>query len=201
MISLMQLENLTEEKVSMRKAIYGFIYHRILGWKEKATALEFEKCIICAAPHTTNWDLFIGKLFYGTIGKKTSFMMKKEWFFFPVGIFFRAVGGIPVDRGRKSSLVDQMVAHFANSERFHLAITPEGTRKANPNWKKGFYYIALKAQIPIVLVAIDYRTKTITAEKSIFPSGDLDKDMREIKLYYMQFTGKHPENFSIGKIE
>lgn len=184
----------------MKKAIYSFIYYRLLGWKMNVSVPDYDKCVVCAAPHTTNLDLFIGKLFYGAWGRKTSFMMKKDWFFFPLGLFFRAVGGIPVDRGRKSSLVEQMVKHFAQAKRFHLAITPEGTRKANPNWKKGFYYIAQKANVPIVLVAIDYPTKTITATKSIIPSGDIDKDMREIKLYYKEFKGKHPENFSIGNI-
>ena len=135
------------------------------------------------------------------MGGKTSFMMKKEWFFFPLGLLFRAVGGIPVDRSRKTSLVEQMVHHFNTSKKFHLAITPEGTRKRNPNWKKGFYYIALKAQVPIVLVGIDYTTKTITSTKAVMPSGDIDKDMREIKLYFKDFKGKHPENFSIGDVE
>ena len=128
------------------------------------------------------------------------FMMKKEWFFFPLGLIFKAVGGIPVNRGRKSSLVDQMTEKFANSKHFHLAITPEGTRKANPNWKKGFYYISLKAQVPIVLIGIDYEKKTISATKAIMPSGDINKDMREIKLYYKDFKGKHPENFALGEI-
>ena len=72
---------------------------------------------------------------------------------------FKAVGGIPVDRSRKTSLVDQMVHKFAEYKKFNLAITPEGTRKANPNWKKGFYFIALKAQVPIVLIGIDYSKK------------------------------------------
>lgn len=184
----------------MRKAIYGFIYRRILGWKAVVTVPDYDKCVICAAPHTSNLDLFIGKLFYGTIGGKTSFMMKKEWFFFPLGLFFKAVGGIPVDRSRKTSLVDQMVEVFSSRKRFHLAITPEGTRKPNPHWKKGFYYIALKAQVPIVLIGIDYATKTIAAGKSIFPSGDLQKDMKEIKLYYKDFRGRHPENFCLGEI-
>ena len=72
---------------------------------------------------------------------------------------------------------------------------------SNHNWKKGFYYIAQGAGLPIILVAIDYAKKCITAEKVIHPSGDLDKDMREIKLYYKNFKGKYPENFSIGKVE
>ena len=134
------------------------------------------------------------------IGRKTSFMMKKEWFFFPLGFFFKAVGGIPVDRSRKTSLVDQMVHKFAEYKKFNLAITPEGTRKANPNWKKGFYFIALKAQVPIVLIGIDYSKKTISATKAIMPSGDINKDMREIKLYFKDFKGKHPENFALGEI-
>lgn len=180
----------------MKKAIYNFIYTRILGWKAVYTVPRYDKSVICAAPHTSNLDLFIGKLFYGATGGKTSFMMKKEWFFFPLGLFFRAAGGIPVDRERKTSLVDQMVNVFKERKKFNLAITPEGTRKANPHWKKGFYYIAMKAQVPIVLIAIDYSTKTITAEKSLFPSGDIDKDMKEIKEYFKNFHGRHPENFA-----
>ncbi len=182
----------------MRKAIYSFIYHRLLGWKYAVTVPDYDKCVICAAPHTSNFDLFIGKLFYGALGRKTSFMMKKEWFFFPLGILFKAVGGIPVDRGRNTSMVDQMMKHFATKRRFHLAITPEGTRKANPNWKKGFYYIALQAQVPIVLIGIDYGTKTIRAGKVIVPSGEIEKDMVEIKRYFQDFKGRNPENFTTG---
>ena len=185
----------------MKKAICGFIYYKLLGWKTKVSVPDYDKYIICAAPHTTNWDLFIGKRFMGAIGRETGFMMKKDWFFWPLGPIFRWMGGIPVDRSRKTSLVDQMIKIAKSSQKFHLAITPEGTRKANPNWKKGFYYIAQGAGLPIILVAIDYEKKCITAEKVIHPSGDLDKDMREIKLYYKNFKGKYPENFSIGKIE
>ncbi len=180
----------------MKKTIYGFIYYRLLGWKTNVTVPNYDKCIVCAAPHTSNLDLFIGKFFYGAIGRKTSFMMKKDWFFFPLGILFKAVGGIPVDRGRKTSLVDQMAKVFATKEKFHLAITPEGTRKPNPHWKKGFYYIAQKAGVPIVLIGIDYTTKTITSTKAIIPTGDIEKDMQEIKAYYKDFKGKHPENFA-----
>lgn len=184
----------------MKKKLYSFIYRHLLGWKTNVTVPYYDKCVICAAPHTSNWDLFIGKLFYGAIGRKASFMMKKEWFFFPLGLIFKFIGGIPVDRKRNTSLVDQMAERFAHSKQFHLAITPEGTRKANPNWKKGFYYIALKAQVPIMLAGIDYPSKTISSTKVIFPTGDIEKDMREIKLYYKNFHGKIPENFSLGEI-
>ncbi|MDO4163195.1 MAG: 1-acyl-sn-glycerol-3-phosphate acyltransferase [Bacteroides sp.] len=184
----------------MKKKLYGFILYRLMGWKAQVTVPDYDKCIICVAPHTSNCDLLIGKLFYGAMGRKSCFMMKKEWFFFPLGIFFRAIGGIPVDRKRKCSLVDQMAERFAASTRFQLAITPEGTRKANPDWKKGFYYIALKAQVPIVLAGVDYPSKSISLTRVIQPSGDIDKDMREIKLHFKAFRGRHPENFTIGEV-
>lgn len=102
----------------MKKGLYSFIYYRLLGWKTNVTVPNYDKCVICAAPHTSNWDLFIGKLFYGAIGRKTSFMMKKEWFFFPLGLIFKAVGGIPVDRSRKSSLVDQWHVNLPEANSF-----------------------------------------------------------------------------------
>ena len=185
----------------MKKAIFGFIYYKVLGWKSVVNVPDYDKYIICAAPHTSNWDLFIGKLFYGAIGRDTGFMMKKDWFFWPLGPIFRWMGGIPVERSKHTSLVEQIIRIAKERKIFHLAITPEGTRKANPNWKRGFYYIALGADIPILLAGIDFTTKTITLGKEIIPSGDIEKDMREIKLFYKGFKGKHPERFSIGDIE
>ena len=184
----------------MKQAFCRFIYHTLLGWKAKVSVPDFDKCIICAAPHTTNWDLFIGKLFIGAVGRESGFLMKKEWFFFPLGPIFRWMGGIPVHRSKRTSMVEQIIEKVKQSDKFHLAITPEGTRSANPEWKKGFYYIALKAQVPIVLIGIDYSTKTITSTKAIMPTGDLNKDMREIKLHFKDFKGKHPENFELGEL-
>lgn len=184
----------------MKQQICRFIYHRLLGWKTNVTVPFHDKCVLCTAPHTSNWDLLIGKLFYGSLGRDAHFMMKKEWFFFPLNLVFKAMGGIPVNRGKKNSLVDQMARRFAASKQFNLAITPEGTRKANPDWKKGFYYIALQAQVPIMLFGIDYPSKTISCTRTLIPSGDIEKDMREIKLYFKNFRGKHPEYFSIGEV-
>lgn len=176
-------------------AFFRFLYFRLLGWKAVITVPHYRKCVICAAPHTSNWDLVIGELFYCALGKKASFLMKREWFFFPLGYLFRAIGGIPVDRKRKTSLVEQMAQRFAESRDFHLAITPEGTRKPNREWKRGFYYIAQKAQVPIVLIGIDYPSRTITATRTFTPSDDVERDMNEIKQYFSNFRGKNPENF------
>jgi 1-acyl-sn-glycerol-3-phosphate acyltransferase len=83
---------------------------------------------------------------------------------------------------------------------FHLCITPEGTRSLNPDWKKGFYFIALKAKLPILLYGLDYERRHIQCTKTIIPNGDMEGQMREIKMYYQDFKGRYPENFTIGDI-
>lgn len=186
--------------MQLKKAICSFIYFKILGWEADVNVPDYDKYIICAAPHTSNWDFIIGKLFYAAIGRKTGFMMKKEWFFFPLGYLFKAMGGIPVNRSKNTSTVNSVSNTAMKSKTFHLCITPEGTRSANPNWKKGFYYIAYKAHIPILLFGIDYKNKRIIGNKEIIPSGDYEKDIKEIKRYFIQFTGKYPEKFEIGEL-
>ena len=186
----------------MKKAICSFIYYKLLGWKTKVSVPDYDKYYYFVQLRIPPIGICLSvNCLWGLIGRETGFMMKKDWFFWPLGPIFRWMGGIPVDRSRKSSLVDQMINIAKSSKKFHLAITPEGTRKANSNWKKGFYYIAQGAGLPIILVAIDYEKKCITAEKVIHPSGDIEKDMREIKLYYKDFKGKHPELFTIGNIQ
>ena len=179
----------------MKKAIFGFLYFKVLGWKAVVNVPDYDKYIVCAAPHTSNWDLFIGKLFYGAIGRDSGFLMKKDWFFWPLGPIFRWMGGIPVERSKRTSLVDQIIKIAKERKTFHLAITPEGTRKANPEWKKGFYYIALKADLPILLYGLDYEQKLIKCTRTFTPTGDVDKDMSEIKQYFKDFKGRHPEKF------
>ena len=97
-------------------------------FRSKVSVPDYDKYIICAAPHTTNWDLFIGKLFMGAIGRETGFMMKKDWFFWPLGMLMRRLGGIPVYRSKKMSMTDQLAAIARKRNEFHLCITPEGTR-------------------------------------------------------------------------
>ena len=131
---------------------------------------------------------------------KCNFLMKKEWFFWPLGPIFRSLGGIPVYRDKKTSMTDAMAETAKNAKEFVLCITPEGTRSPNPDWKKGFYFIAQKAGIPILLYGLDYERRLIQCTKTIVPNGDLEGQMREIKLYYKDFKGKYPENFTIGDV-
>lgn len=172
---------------------------RLAGWKEHVTEPRPQKCIICLAPHTSNWDFIIGKTYYTALGLTSNFLMKREWFFWPLGSIFRRMGGIPVERSRHTSMTDQLAAAALKAPRFSLAVTPEGTRSQVTHWKRGFYFIALKAQLPILLYAIDYPTRTIVCTRTIHPTGNLQADMHSIMEYYKQFKGKNPQNFSLDE--
>lgn len=184
----------------MLKSICKTILHRWLGWRIEVTEKTPDKCIICVAPHTSNWDFIIGELYYTSIGLTSNFLMKKEWFFWPFGQLLKRIGGIPVERSKHTSMTDQLAQKAKESSHFSLAITPEGTRSLAKQWKRGFYFIALKAQLPILLYAIDYPNKRIVCTKTLNPSGNVDADMRIIMEYYRQFEGKHPEKFVVEEI-
>mgnify|MGYP003377981779 CR=1 FL=1 len=105
---------------------------------------------------------------------------------------------IPVYRNKKMSMTDQLAQVARERDNFHLCITPEGTRSRTEEWKKGFYYIALKAGLPILLYGVDYPTKTIRCTQVIIPNGNIDEQMNDIKTYFKDFTGRHPEKFATG---
>jgi len=178
------------------KRIYSLLL-RMMGWKFSLKAEIPDKCVICVAPHTSNWDFIIGMIFYKSLGKKPNFLIKKTWFFFPLNYIFKAVGGFPVDRKKKTSLTEQMRAEFDKRAQFQLSITPEGTRKKNNKWKTGFYYIAQEVQVPITLAYLDYSKKTIGTLGNFVPSGDVNGDIEKIKQFYKNIQGKHLEQFSI----
>ena len=178
---------------SLSGAILG-----MFGWTVSVTVPDYPKCIICVAPHTSNWDFVLGKLAYASVGRKAGFLMKDTWFFWPLGPIFRAIGGIPVPRRKKSerSLTDILVEKFNDSAKLTLAITPEGTRSRTNSWRTGFLHIALQAGVPIALGVIDYGSKRILIEHTFRPTGDVEADMRAVKDFYRPFKGKYPEKFS-----
>lgn len=170
---------------------------RLAGWKVDITAPQPDKCLICVAPHTSNWDFILGKLAYASAGRPAGFLMKDSWFFWPLGPIFRSMGGIPVPRSgkKKGSLVEAIVEKFRTSRQLALAITPEGTRAKTCKWHTGFLQIALQAGVPCLLGIIDGKNKRIIVRDTFTPTGDLEADMRRIKSYYRPYTGIKPENF------
>lgn len=170
---------------------------KMFGWRVNITAPEFDKCIICVAPHTSNWDFVLGKLAYAAVKRKSGFLMKSSWFFFPLGLIFRSIGGVPVYRKvKRGSLVEQLVARYKESPKLSLAITPEGTRSRNAKWHTGFLQIAYRAEIPILLGVLDYKDKNIDVSTVFYPTGDFKADMKQIKEFYSPYQGKYPDKFT-----
>lgn len=174
---------------------------KIFRWKVEITAPKRQKCVICVAPHTSNWDFILGLFAYRSLGRKANFLMKDFWFFFPLKFLLYSLGGIPVPRkGRGSgSLTDKVINLFSKNEYLNLAVTPEGTRSRTDKWKTGFLYIAYGADVPIQLGVIDYSVKKIIIKEEYFTTGDVEKDMQVIRQYYNNFktAALYPEKFQI----
>jgi len=175
------------------KILSSFIFHS-LGWKTKGEVpSHIKKYIILAAPHTSNWDFFYGRLFFLMKGIPLKFFIKREWYVFPLNYLFKALGGIPVNRSKKENLTDEIADVFNLYNELALLIPAEGTRSYNPNWKKGFYYISRKANVPIILGYIDYENKIGGIGPVFHTTADVEKDITSIKAFYRGIKGKFPE--------
>ena len=173
-------------------------FYKLFGWKVNGRKPDLKKYVIIVAPHTSNWDFFVGWGARNVIGFKPNFLAKRELFKIPfVGWFLKFIGGVPVDRRdpkKSKNLVEQVVALYKELDEFIMTITPEGTRSYAPQWKTGFYRIAYQAGVPIVNIAFDYPSKTVFIDKPFYPTGDMDNEIELIKNYFRQFKGKNPEN-------
>ncbi len=166
----------------------------ITGWKIAANnAYKVKKMVTIAAPHTSNWDLLYARAAFYLMSIPVNYTVKKELFFFPLGWLLKALGGIPIDRKAKGKMVDKMAALYDDYETFSIMITPEGTRSYSPEWKKGFYYIAQKANVPIALGYLDYAKKEAGVGPLVTPTGDYEKDLETIQAFYRNVTPKYPE--------
>lgn len=174
----------------VRRALVWFYRRR--GWTAVGTPPADGRCVIIAAPHTSNWDFvnFIGLT--EDLGITPHFMAKDSLFRWPLGGFMRDMGGVPVNRAQRGNMVDAMVAQFARRDRFMLTIAPEGTRGKVGQWRTGFYQIALKAGVPLVVGMMDYGRKTGGLGPAIWPSGDYAADMEKVFAHYRSVTPRHP---------
>lgn len=175
-----------------------------LGWSFKVNIPATKKCVICVAPHTSNWDFLVGELAIRSAGLSAGFLMKSAWFFFPLGYLLKAIGGVPVYRGKKGegkgSLTDSLVKAYASADSLAIAVTPEGTRSLNKNWHKGALVVATEANVPLILAYIDYKNKVACLDKVFTPTGDFDADLDTILRYYKDkgYMARYPEKFSTG---
>jgi len=169
---------------------------KIVGWKAENRIGELPpKAVAIAAPHTSMWDFFYGYYAWRALGVRVKFLIKKESFFFPLGILLKSLGGIPVDRSSKNSIVEDVVAQFQKTDRMILTITPEGTRAKVKRWKNGYHRIAEMAKVPVIVGFIDYKQKTAGVIKLYDLQGDSNYDTLQIMKYYTEFEGKNKDQF------
>lgn len=175
----------------------GKTYFKLIGWKIVGEAPEPKKYVICLAPHTSIWDFIWGKMYNWAFDMRPKIMVKKEFFFFPMGPIIKFWGAIPVDRSYPGGVVKQISDKYNESEKLIVCITPEGTRKANSNWKTGFYRIAKEAEVPIFLALIDFYKKEVGFMGEFKITGDIESDMEGIKQRYKGMRGIYKNKFTI----
>lgn len=175
------------------KLMLGKIWFWFTGWKFEGDLSPTGKYILICEPHTSNWDfihllavMFINRIKISWLGKHTIF--KK-----PFGGFMKWLGGIPIDRRSTHGVVDQIADYFAAYENLVIAVSPSGTRHKTDHWKSGFYHIAFKAQVPLLLGYVDFPNKIVGTGPSITPSGNIKQDMDRIREFYADIRGDHPE--------
>ena len=170
-----------------------FILFKLFRWEILGNSNLPKKCIVIVAPHTHWLDFFIAIVIRKVIKQQINFIGKKELFKFPFGLFFRWVGGTPVDRGSKTKSVDLIAEIFNNKSEFRLGISPEGTRKKVLRWKTGFYYIARKASVPIVSATLNFKEKNIKFSDPFFTTENIEDDFKNLRSFFKEKKKKIEE--------
>ena len=180
-----------------KQKVCAFIATRIMGWKLVGKPIPVPKCIILGAPHTSIWDFVISFLFYNGIGGHAKVIVKQDFFKWPLKKLLLWAGAVPVDRGKGASFVKHMIDAVKKEDHFHLAIAPEGTRKATKKWKAGFHTLSTALDIPVYYAYLDWGRKEIEVAEQVLITDDVEADVKRIKQWYIDkgVTGKHPERF------
>lgn len=163
-----------------------------LGWTVEVDWPESRKYVLIVYPHTSNWDFLLGICAAWALELDAHFIGKHSLFRKPYGWFFRALGGIPVDRRRKENLIQQVAAQFDAADEFVLGLAPEGTRSKTDHWKSGFYHIARAAKVPIAMAYLDYGEKKIGLGGAFQPGDDIEDAYTRARRFFAGKQGKNP---------
>ena len=166
---------------------------RIGGWEMVGDFPAEKRAVVIAAPHTSNWDGFWALVYKVAMQLDIHFFAKRSLFWFPLNVLLRALGGIPLDRKRAGSAVDQAIEMFISRESFYFGLAPEGTRSRADHWKSGFYRIADGADVPVILGFLDYGNRRIGIGPTLRLSGDPQKDLEFFREFYRDIRGRRPE--------
>ncbi|HSD06191.1 1-acyl-sn-glycerol-3-phosphate acyltransferase [Flavobacterium sp.] len=179
----------------MKKQIYKWIFKNLMGWKIEGNFDEqIKKSILMVMPHTSWHDFYIAIICRGAVGSGINWIGKKELFRFPFSYFFTSLGGVPLDRSGGLNKVESIANIFKTKETFRLGLSPEGTRKKVETLKTGFYYIALKANVPIIPVSINFEKKVVHFGNPFNPTGNIESDFIILNKHFVGAKGKIPEN-------
>lgn len=178
----------------MRKLL-AHAWLRLTGWAPEGARPTAERFVLIAAPHTSNWDLVYLLALAEVYDLRVSWMGKHTLFRPPFGALFRALGGIAIRRHERGDRVAAMAREFSERESFALVVPSEATRAWAPHWKSGFYHIARRAEVPIVMGFLDYRRRRGGFGPALLVSGDVKRDMDAIRAFYTDKAGKYPELF------
>ena len=181
------------------KTLSGKILHK-LGWKITNDYAGLKKSVTIFAPHTAHIDYFYGKLGFTELGVNYKFLSKKELFFFPMNLVMRKLGSIPVRGVKGQNAIFQVAELLNNSEELHIVVSPEGWVKRMTKWNKGFYYMAQKANVPIVVATLDYNKKEMGVKEIIYDTSDFKSVIKQINAIYKEVEGKNPEQFALYNI-
>lgn len=194
---------MTVTRVLPRVPSRGNAFSRALGnaallvsrWRIEGSFPDIPKFVLIVAPHTSNWDFLVGLQAMFALGLRLSYLAKHTLFWFPLGTIMRWLGGVAVNRSVHADRVRDAIEEFKRRDKLILVVTPEGTRKRVPRWKRGFYHVATGAGVPIVPVSFDYSRRVIRIEPQFTPTGDLDADIATLRGMYRPEMAKRRENF------
>ena len=173
------------------------LYLSLTGWTLKGDWPAYPKAVLCAAPHTSNWDGIHMLAAAGAYRARIAWMGKASLTSGPFGGLVKWAGCVPIDRSASHDVVGSMARAFAVVDRMMLLIPPEGTRGRAERWKSGFYRIAAEAGVPIVFTVLDYGDRTIRLSGAMLPSGDYEADFPVIQRHYAEAVGKYPDKFTV----
>ena len=180
------------------KTVSGYILKDILGWKIKGDFPDLKKSITIFAPHTAHIDALYGKLGIAQMGVKYLFLSKKELFFFPMNIIMKKFGSMAVRGVKDKNAIYQVAEILNNTDELHVVISPEGWIRKVTKWNKGFYYMAIKAKVPIIVTSLDYKKKEMEIKGVIYDLDDYANVIKQINTMYKDVTGKVHQNFSLS---
>ncbi|MCB9681546.1 MAG: 1-acyl-sn-glycerol-3-phosphate acyltransferase [Alphaproteobacteria bacterium] len=174
----------------------GTLFLWLTGWRWEGSIPDVPNAVLIAAPHTSNWDLVFAMAAGWSKGLSFAWLGKDSLFRGPFGWLYRLLGGVPVDRSAHHGLVDQAAARLTAGTGLLLMVPAEGTRGYRDQWKSGFYWIASKAQVPVILGFLDYGRKRAGFGPALVPSGDVTADMDQVRAFYAPITARYPASKS-----